>query len=81
MIPHMARKSISLQLDAYDKLRCAKLKGESFSAVVRRARFDPANARGGSIISALSTLTVRESDKKAVIYWEKSSLPERTRSR
>jgi hypothetical protein len=36
----MAIKTISLELDAYEKLRQAKRGGESFSAVVRRARFD-----------------------------------------
>lgn len=35
----MATKTISLELDAYEKLRRAKHGGESFSAVVRRARF------------------------------------------
>lgn len=34
----MAIKTISLELDAYEKLKAAKRKGESFSAVVRRAR-------------------------------------------
>lgn len=34
----MATKTISLELDAYEKLKAAKRKGESFSAVVRRAR-------------------------------------------
>jgi hypothetical protein len=33
----MATKSISLELDAYEKLRASKRPGESFSAVVRRA--------------------------------------------
>ena len=36
----MAIKTISLELDAYEKLRNAKRGGESFSAVVRRAKFD-----------------------------------------
>ena len=80
MVSCMATKTISLELDAYEKLRRSKLEGESFSAVVRRARFDPADARGSTIISALAALPVRESDKKAVIHWEKTGLPARTTS-
>jgi len=33
----MATKTISLELDAYEKLRAAKKPGESFSEVIRRA--------------------------------------------
>ncbi len=76
----MATKTISLEIDAYEKLRRSKLEGESFSAVVRRARFDPADTRGSSIIGSLATLAVRESDKKAVMHWEKAGLPERNSS-
>jgi len=35
----MATKTITLELDAYEKLRAAKKAGESFSEVVRRAAF------------------------------------------
>jgi len=43
----MATKTISLELDAYEKLRAAKKRGESFSEVVRRAIF-PDGPRSGS---------------------------------
>lgn len=33
----MATKTITLELDAYEKLRLAKRRGESFTEVVRRA--------------------------------------------
>ena len=35
----MATKTISIELDAYEKLRAAKKAGESFTQVVRRAKF------------------------------------------
>jgi len=38
----MATKTISLETDAYDRLRAAKRAGESFSEVVRRASFEDA---------------------------------------
>jgi len=35
----MATKTVTLEIDAYEKLRAAKKAGESFSQVVRRAAF------------------------------------------
>ena len=67
----MPTKTISLELDAYEKLRRAKRAGESFSGVVRRTRFGPADASGASILAALGGLAVRETDHDAVGYWEK----------
>ena len=47
----MATKTISLELDAYEKLRAAKRGGESFSSVVRRAVI-PGRARSGAEVIA-----------------------------
>lgn len=52
----MSIKTISLELDAYEKLKTAKQGNESFSQVVRRARFDPELSTGVSIVKELETL-------------------------
>lgn len=74
----MATKTISLELDAYEKLKQAKREGESFSAVVRRASFGPSDARGGSILEALGALPVKGADRNAADHWSSHGLPERT---
>lgn len=58
----MATKTISLEIDAYERLKASKKPGESFSEVVRRAQFaDPVPTgkdllewmrRGGSGVSS-----------------------------
>ena len=45
----MATKTISLEIDAYEKLKQAKKAGESFSQVVRRARFDKNTVTGSEL--------------------------------
>jgi len=47
----MATKTITLELDAYEKLRAAKRGRESFSSVVRRAVI-PGEAKSGSEVIA-----------------------------
>lgn len=74
----MATKTISLELDAYEKLRRAKKEGESFSAVVRRAYFGPGDARGASILDALEGLVVKSTDREALEGWEARGVPGRT---
>jgi len=47
----MATKTISLEIDAYEKLRSSKKPGESFSAVVRRAQFPDAAPTGADLLA------------------------------
>lgn len=52
----MAIKTISLELDAYERLKRAKRGKESFSAVVRRARFDAPESSGSAILAETAAL-------------------------
>jgi predicted CopG family antitoxin len=47
----MAKKTITLKLDAYEKLRNAKRGSESFTKVVRRAVWTNAPATGESLLN------------------------------
>jgi hypothetical protein len=51
----MATKTITLEIDAYEKLKRHKRERESFSAVVRRARWDD-SATAGHVLAALRNL-------------------------
>ena len=74
----MATKTISLELDAYDKLKAAKRPGESFSATVRRARFGPSDSTGRTILALLQNLAVEPADRAAAEYWTKGVAAART---
>ena len=68
----MPTKTISLEMDAYEKLKRAKRSGESFSGVVRRARFDAAFSTGASILKETAALYAakRGVSKKTLAYWD-----------
>ena len=76
----MATKTISLELDAYEKLRRAKREGESFSVVVRRARFGPPDASGATILAALDELPVRDADLEMAGDWDRHGARHRAES-
>lgn len=68
----MATKTISLELDAYEKLRRAKKGGESFSAVVRRANFDKAETLAALVNEAASGYgTSAGSVETTPEYWDR----------
>lgn len=71
----MATKTISLELDAYERLRSAKTgERESFSAVVRRAVFMPAAHTGASILRYMETLPPDVIDiPKTSDYWKNAA--------
>jgi len=49
----MATKTITLEIDAYNKLKAEKKAGESFTAVVRRASFANAPLTGSDLAAYL----------------------------
>lgn len=67
----MAIKTISLELDAYERLKRAKRGKESFSAVVRRARFDAPKSTGAAILEEAQALygAKKGAPKKTLDYW------------
>jgi predicted CopG family antitoxin len=46
----MPSKTISLEVDAYDRLKATRRSGESFSAVVRRITLPPAKATAADLL-------------------------------
>jgi hypothetical protein len=79
----MAIKTISLELDAYERLRRAKRGKESFSSVVRRARFDAPESTGSAILEETRALygAKKGAPKKVLDYWEGVEAEEAERPR
>lgn len=50
MITGMPSKAISLEVDAYERLKATRRAGESFSAVVRRITLPPAKATAADLL-------------------------------
>lgn len=75
MISCMATKTISLEMDAYDKLKRAKRGSESFSEVVRRGRFDHDESTGARVLEEMGSLysAGKGVSKDTLGYWDKVS--------
>lgn len=58
----MATKTITLEIDAYERLKSSKRPGESFSGVVRRAVFPETAPTGASLLDWMNRNGVRASD-------------------
>jgi hypothetical protein len=71
----MATKTITLELDAYERLKRAKRGKESFSAVVRRARFDGEASNGATILAETSALydAGKGIPAKTFTYWKNAA--------
>ena len=59
----MASKTVTLEIDAYERLKAAKRPGESFSAVVRRAVFPAEPPTGRDLLRRLGERTERVSER------------------
>jgi len=51
----MPSKTISLEVDAYERLKATRIRGESFSAVVCRITLPPANATAADLLAGVAS--------------------------
>lgn len=79
----MATKTISLELDAYDKLKRMKRGRESFSEVVRRARFDEERSTGATILEETEAAYAggKGVSRKTLKHWERMESEDRNPAR
>lgn len=67
----MATKTISIDMEAYEALRRARLsEKDSFSQVIKRAKWDAVRPTCGELLDAMATMPVV--DEKTLRYWEKA---------
>ena len=57
MVKGMPSKTISLEVDAYDRLKATRRAGESFSEVVRRITLPPAKATAADLLAEVKAGT------------------------
>lgn len=57
MMSAMPSKTISLEVDAYNRLKSTRRAGESFSEVVRRITLPPAKATGAELLAEVKAGT------------------------
>src|SRR5690554_408851 len=74
MVSCMATKTISLEIDAYEKLKRANRGNESCSQVVSRARFSAEESTGARILEELGNLyrSNRGVAKTTLDYWDEA---------
>jgi hypothetical protein len=79
----MATKTISLELDAYEKLKSAKFgEMESFSSVVRRALFGAAPNTAGAVLEGLSAMGNGSIPSKQVLdHWARMNREDQAQPR
>jgi Putative antitoxin len=78
-VPCMATKTISIDLEAYNKLSAARLDpNESFSKVIRRARWDDTAFSGEALLNRLESLpAISEAALKELELNQQADLPPR----